>query len=560
MSQDFVDILKARGKLEQRDFNRAQGLADACGDPLHLVLCRLGLVTEEDMAEALMKSLDLPPAGKDDYPNEAILVDLLTPSFLRTCRVLPLAEENGRVAFAMADPLDDETVRALQLQLGKPIERRVAVPVELERQLARLYDRDQADTSPSDVHIVLGEDVDASDVERLKDMASEVPVIRFVNQMVAQAVGERASDIHIEPYPGELRLRHRVDGMLRPAAVAPPKWHAGIISRIKIMANLDIVERRRPQDGRCKVHVEGRAIDICVSCVPTMHGESIVLRILDKASAPLELERLGLRPETLEDTIALLGRADGILLVTGPTGSGKTTTLYGALQRLNTVERNLITIEDPIEYQLQGSNQIEVKPQIGVDFATMLRSVLRHDPDVIMVGEIRDLATAQISVQAALTGHLVLSTLHTNNAASVITRLADIGIEPYLMTSALRGILAQRLLRTLCLACRAPMEADAGLVESLGLDKLSGGGTPRLYEARGCPECGGSGYSGRTCVAELLVVSDTIRSVILKHTDTASIEKAAMDEGLVRMREHGLQKALEGVTTVEEVLRVTQEA
>ena len=560
MSQDFVDILKAAGKLEPRDFNRAKGLADATDDPLHLVLCRLGLVGEEDMADALAKSLGLAPAGKDDYPDRAILVDRLSPSFLRTCRVLPLAEDNGHVVVAMADPLDDETVRALQLQLGKPIERRVAVPVELDRQIARLYDRDPAGTADGGAIVVLAEDVDASDVERLKDMASEVPIIRFVNQMVAQAVGERASDIHIEPYPGELRLRNRVDGMLRAAAVAPPKWHAGIISRIKIMANLDIVERRRPQDGRCKVHVEGRAIDIRVSCIPTMHGESIVLRILDKAAAPLELERLGLGAKTLEQIAVLLGRSDGILLVTGPTGSGKTTTLYGALQRLNTVERNLITIEDPIEYQLQGINQIEVKPRIGVDFATMLRSVLRHDPDVIMVGEIRDLETAQISIQAALTGHLVLSTLHTNNASSVITRLADIGIEPYLMTSALRGILAQRLLRTLCLACRAPLEADAGLVDSLGLDRLGDRGKPQLYEAVGCPECGGSGYSGRTCVAELLVVNDAIRSAILKHTDTASIEKVAMDEGLVSMREHGLRKALDGVTTIEEVLRVTQEA
>ena len=560
MSQDFADILRSGGKLDERDLARAQGLADACGDPLHLVLCRLGIVTEEDMAEALMKSLDLPAARKEDFPEAPILVDLLTPSFLRTCRVLPLAEKNGHVFVAMADPLDDETVRALQLQLGKPIRRCVAVPVELERQLARLYDRGDGGAPGGDVVTMLGDDIDASDVERLKDMASEVPVIRFVNQTIASAVAERASDIHIEPYPGELRIRYRVDGLLRQAAVAPPKWHAGIISRIKIMASLDIVERRRPQDGRCKVHVQGRAIDIRVSCVPTMHGESIVLRILDKASAPLDLERLGLGLETLERTVKLLGRADGILLVTGPTGSGKTTTLYAALQRLNTPERNLITIEDPIEYQLQGINQIEVKSHIGVDFARMLRSVLRHDPDVIMVGEIRDLETAQISIQAALTGHLVLSTLHTNNAASAITRLADIGIEPYLMTSALRGILAQRLLRTLCLTCREPMAADAGLVKRLGLDKLSGGKKLQLYHARGCADCAGSGYRGRTCVAELLVVTDTLRATILKHTDAASIEKVALDEGLVGMRVQGLQKALDGVTTIEEVLRVTQEA
>ncbi len=557
MSQGFVDILRASGKLDERSYVRAQGLVDACGDPLHLVLCRLGLVTEEDMAEALMKSLDLPPALKQDYPEEPILADRLSPSFLRTCRVLPLAEENGHITVAMADPLDDETVRALRLQLGKPIERRVAVPVELERQLARLYD--QGDGGPADAASALADHIDASDVERLKDMASEVPVIRFVNQMIASAVAERASDIHIEPYPGELRLRHRVDGMLRPAAVAPPNRHAGIISRIKIMANLDIVERRRPQDGRCKVHVQGRAIDIRVSCVPTMHGESIVLRILDQASAPLELERLGLSAQTLKDSFTLLGRSDGIMLVTGPTGSGKTTTLYGALQRLNTPERNLITIEDPIEYQLPGINQIEIKPQIGVEFATMLRSVLRHDPDVIMVGEIRDLETAQISIQAALTGHLVLSTLHTNNAASVVTRLTNIGIEPFLLTAALRGILAQRLLRTLCPSCREPLAAKAEQVARLGLDKLSGDDQPQLFQAVGCADCGGSGYSGRTCVAELLMVSAGIRAAILDNTDAAGIARLAMSEGMVSMREHGLCKALDGETTIEEVLRVTQE-
>ena len=271
------------------------------------------------------------------------------------------------------------------------------------------------------------------------------------------------------------------------------------------------------------------------------------------------LERLGLSAQTLEDTSTLLGRSDGIRLVTGPTGSGKTTTLYGALQRLNTPERHLITIEDPIEYQLPGINQIEIKPHIGVEFATMLRSVLRHDPDVIMVGEIRDLETAQISIQAALTGHLVLSTLHTNNAASVVTRLTNIGIEPFLMTSALRGILAQRLLRTLCKTCRAPLEANPEQVKRLGLDKLGGGRKPELFQAVGCPDCGGSGYHGRTCVAELLMVSDGIRAAILDGADSTGIEKLALSEGMVSMREHGLSKAMGGETTIEEVLRVTQE-
>ncbi|MFQ5955635.1 MAG: GspE/PulE family protein, partial [Kiloniellales bacterium] len=431
MSRDVTDILRGWGKLDDRGLTRAQGLKEASGEPLHVILCRLGLVGEADMARALAASLELPMADESSYPAEPVLADRVATSFLRASRVLPLADGAEAVAVAMADPLDQYAVEALQLLLEKPVQRWVAVPAELDRHIERLYGDGEAMTAAA-IGSLAGDVIDAADLERLKDMASEVPVVRLVNRIIADAVAARASDIHIEPYQGELKLRHRVDGVLRPVKAPPTALHAGIVSRIKIMAALNIVERRLPQDGRCKVNVQGREIDIRVSCMPTMHGEGVVLRVLDKASAPLKLDRLGFAEDCLGRLRDLLERARGILLVTGPTGSGKTTTLYAALQQLNTTERKIVTVEDPIEYQLPGINQIQVKPRIGLGFANVLRSVLRHDPDVIMVGEIRDLETAQIAVQASLTGHLVLSTLHTNSAASAVTRLADMGVEPYL--------------------------------------------------------------------------------------------------------------------------------
>ncbi len=559
MSQDVTEILRDWGVLDDRGLTRARGVKEASGEALHVVLCRLGLVGEADMARALAASLELPLVDEASYPAEPVLAGRVATSFLRTSRVLPLADGAEAVAVAMADPLDQYAVEALQLLLDKPVQRWVAVPAELDRQVERLYGNGETMTAAAIGHLA-GDMVDAADLERLKDMASEVPVVRLVNRIIADAVAVRASDIHIEPYQGELRLRHRVDGVLRPVTAPPPALHAGIVSRIKIMAALNIVERRLPQDGRFKVNVQGREIDIRVSCMPTMHGESVALRVLDKASAPLRLDRLGFDEAALDRLRDLLERARGIHLVTGPTGSGKTTTLYAALQQLNTAERKIVTVEDPIEYQLPGINQIQVKPRIGLGFANILRSVLRHDPDVIMIGEIRDLETARIAVQASLTGHLVLSTLHTNNAASAVTRLADMGVEPYLITSTVRGILAQRLLRTLCAACRQGYQESPEMIGALGLDRLGAGTVPALYRTQGCAQCGGTGYAGRTSVSELLLVSEAVRALVLDSADAHDIEKAARAEGMERMREDGLRQVLAGVTTVEEVLRVTQES
>ncbi len=546
-TEPVVARLLADGVLDDAGLTRARAVAAETGEPLHRLLPRLGLADEAAVAAALATALDLPLVAADAYPDSPLLADRLSPAFLQTCRVLPLADDGAAVALAMADPLDSGTLQALALQLDRRIDAHVAVPVELDQHLARLYGDDGADTLADAA-------VDAGELERLREMASEVPVVRLVNRLIERAVAARASDIHLEPDGQGLRLRHRIDGVLRDVDGLPAARHAAVVSRVKIMAGLNIVERRLPQDGRCRVTVQGRAIDLRVSCVPSLHGEGIVLRILDKAAAPLALDRLGLGEDLRDGLAGLLDGGDGIILATGPTGSGKTTTLYAALQRLNTPGRKIVTVEDPVEYQLPGVTQVQVRPEIGLGFASVLRSVLRHDPDIIMIGEIRDLETAQIAVQAALTGHLVLSTLHTTDAPSALTRLADMGVEPYLITSAVRGILAQRLLRTLCPECRTPVPDGAALLADLGYD----GADAELYAAAGCDACHGSGYQGRICAAELLPLDDALRARVLARDDTPALTRAAHGSGMVTMRQDGLAKAARGLTTLEEVLRVTQ--
>ncbi|NQV81622.1 MAG: type II/IV secretion system protein, partial [Alphaproteobacteria bacterium] len=400
MNQQLTRVLLDRGTLNERDLARAELVVQGSGEPIHRILCSLGLVAEEEVASALAQCLALPLAKAGDYPAATLFADRLRADFLRSYRVLPLRDTPTGVVVAMADPFDEETRRALELQLGKPVSVAVAVPAELDRWLENLYGAAPAETVPT---VARGDDL-----ERLREMASDAPVIRRVNQLLERAVAARASDIHLEPQEGGLRLRHRVDGLLRDVDLLQAEDHAAIVSRVKILANLDIVERRLPQDGRCRVHVEGRAIDVRVSCLPTMHGESVVLRLLDKANAPLTLPQLGFSASLGTRLEQVLNANQGIFLVTGPTGSGKTTTLYAMLQQLNDPARKLITVEDPVEYELPGVHQMQVRPRIGLEFANVLRSVLRHDPDVIMVGEIRDLDTAGMAIQAALTGHLVL--------------------------------------------------------------------------------------------------------------------------------------------------------
>jgi general secretion pathway protein E len=393
------------------------------------------------------------------------------------------------------------------------------------------------------------------DAERLKDLASEAPVIRLVNQLIARAVETHASDVHLEPFPDRLRIRYRYDGVLHEVEPPPSRLQAAVISRIKIMARLDIAERRLPQDGRIKLTVRGHEIDFRVSTIPSLHGEKVVLRILDRTAVEFDFAKLGLPADIRQGIERALDLPNGMVLVTGPTGSGKTTTLYTGLLKLNTVARNVVTVEDPIEYQLTGINQIQVKPQIGLNFASLLRSILRQDPDVIMIGEIRDLETVQIAVQAALTGHLVLSTIHTNSAAATMTRLRDMGLEDYLMTATLKAVLAQRLVRRLCPMCKTPDPAPAPLIERFGLERLAPPAAITLFHQKGCPACRGTGFRGRRAIAELLVPNRSIDRLIFEGADDAAIERVAVEQGMRPIFDNGLLAVIEGDTTIEEVVR-----
>ncbi|MEE8332329.1 MAG: GspE/PulE family protein [Alphaproteobacteria bacterium] len=556
--RNFADILRDRGEIGEAELARAATLAATTGEPLHLVLSKLGIVAEDAVSDAVAESLGLANVTTAEYDAARPPADGLSLDFLQTSRVLPLSEDAASVVVAMANPFDDATVRALELKLGKRVVRRIAAPFELDRRIARLLGRPDAARQETAAP-AQGNDTRDVDVQRLQDMASEAPVIRLVNRMIEDAIAANASDIHIEPADGDSAVRYRVDGLLRPVMSLPAAQAAAAASRIKIMADLDIVDRRRAQDGRCRVHVQGRAIDIRISAVPTIHGEGLVLRILDKARAPLDLEQLGMAPDIRDRLASLIAQRSGIFLVTGPTGSGKTTTLYAALQRLNTTERKLVTVEDPVEYQLGGISQIQVNPVVGMGFSDMLRSVLRHDPDVIMVGEIRDIETARIAVQSALTGHVVLSTLHTNDAPGAMARLMDMGIEPFLIASALNGVMAQRLARALCANCKRPMRAPdevRRMADALGIGWTD---DTTCYEAAGCEDCGGTGYSGRTAIFELLEVTDGLRATVLDRPDGRRLRIAAERDGLRSLRHDGMRKVMAGLTTLEEVLRVTQE-
>jgi general secretion pathway protein E len=545
------------GAIDYRTLDRARRVAAETGGRLDRVLTQLGLISERGLAEALAQLVAAPLVAPTDYPEEALFVDRLRPKFLRKSHALPIGEDNGRAVLAMVDPLDGFTRDAVATALARAVVVAVAVPIELEAALDRLYSDPVAERDGEAMfdEVVADSEPAEEDAERLKDLASEAPVIRLVNQMIARAVETHASDLHLEPLPDRLRVRYRYDGVLHEVEPPPARLQAAVISRIKIMARLDIAERRLPQDGRIKLTVRGHEIDFRVSTMPALYGEKVVLRVLDRTAVDFDYKKLGLP----EDVCTGLERAfelpNGMVLVTGPTGSGKTTTLYTGLTKLNTTERNVVTVEDPIEYQLAGINQIQVRPQIGLNFATLLRSILRQDPDVIMIGEIRDLETAQIAVQAALTGHLVLSTVHTNSAAATMTRLRDMGLEDYLMTATVKAVLAQRLVRRLCRSCRVAVEAPQGLHQRLGLDRLAGGDPITLYHPRGCPDCRGTGFRGRRAIAELLLPSRATDRLILDGADDTAIEHVAIENGMRPILDSGLLAVIEGDTTIEEVQR-----
>ncbi len=553
---DSVEALAAllveQGQCDLRTIDRARRVAAESGQRLDKVLIQLGLVTERGLAGAYATLLGLPVATPDRYPAaDPLHADRLTAKFLRNARALPVAEEDGHLLVAVADPLDDFTPAAIGAATGRPVSLLIGVPIELDAALDRLY----SDTGPAADTAEPGGEPLEEDAERLKDLASEAPVIRLVNQVIARAVETQASDIHIEPFEDRLRIRYRYDGVLHEADSPPARLTAAITSRIKIMARLDIAERRLPQDGRIKLAVRGTEIDFRVSTIPSLHGETVVLRVLDRSTVAFDYARLGLAAPVVAKVDKALNLPNGIVLVTGPTGSGKTTTLYTGLLSLNSVARKVVTVEDPIEYQLAGVNQIQVKPAIGLTFATLLRSILRQDPDVIMVGEIRDLETAQIAVQAALTGHLVLSTVHTNSAAATISRLRDMGLEDYLMTAVLRGVLAQRLVRRLCPHCAQEGDAAPELVRRFDLERRTGGRPIRLWHPVGCAQCRSTGYRGRQAIAEFLQPTPEIERLIFTRAEHTEIERAAVAAGMVTMFDAGLDAALAGQTTIEEVVR-----
>ena len=560
-----AEALIRRGKLDRPSLERARRLRRERGgaaEHLHILLTQLGMVAEADVAAALAEVLALPLAGGADFPDEAVLPDLLSARFLKEAHVIPLGEDEGAIRLAMANPLDAFSRQAVEIAARRPVRPAVALPADIERAFERLYG--SGGTAISQLVDGMGEAETGErdeDEERLKDQASEAPVIRLVNLLISRAVEARASDIHIEPYENTLRVRYRIDGVLHEVETPPVKLRSAIVSRVKIMAKLNIAERRLPQDGRVKLAVRGKEVDFRVSTLPTMHGESVVLRILDKGSAKFEFSVLGFEEDTLSTYLEVLERPNGILLVTGPTGSGKTTTLYTSLLRLNTTDKKILTVEDPIEYQLDGVNQIQVKPKIGLTFANVLRSILRQDPDIIMIGEIRDLETAQIAAQSALTGHLVLSTLHTNSAAGTVTRLLDMGLEDYLLASTVNGITAQRLVRRLCPHCRTAEPATHELIEELRLERFAARGRPILrYRPTGCELCNATGYHGRSAIAEMLVIDEDIRRMTLRKADARDIQRQAVEGGMRTLYDDGMRKALAGVTSIEEVLRVTRES
>jgi general secretion pathway protein E len=532
-----LDFLLARGRLDAVHRDRVLALRRECGESESVIITRLGMIDERDMAQCLAELLEIPLARPGDYPAARCGPIGLTAEFVARAQALPLKETDDGLVLAMADPTDDYTLKAVRLAAGGAVLPWAAVPSELKAAFARLYGDDALGRGA-----VAATEAARADVRRLADSASKEPAIRYVNELITHAASERASDIHIEASTDRVVQRMRVDGLLRDIAPPPLELHENIVSRLKVMAALNIAEKRLPQDGRFRVVVEGREIDLRISIVPTLHGESVVMRLLDRARAPLDLAQLGYNSALRRRLEALLALPSGMLLVTGPTGSGKTSTLYAALQLLNTRERKILTIEDPVEYQLPGINQIPVRPAIGLTFASTLRSLLRHDPDILLVGEIRDLETASIAAQASLTGHLLLSTLHTNDAVGTIIRLIDMGLEDYLVAAVLKGIVAQRLVRCLCPDCREPFTAADGATR---------------YRAAGCDRCAGTGYHGRTAIAELLVFDEIFSRLVVARAGADELRDAALAGGMVELRSDGLAKVAAGVTSIDEVIRVT---
>ncbi len=557
---ELLTILQQKDKLYDGDLNKVRRMKkSAMGDSIPQLLIKLGLCSDVDIAESFAQAGQLELVKANQYPLASPFSEDMPLRFLQNNHVIGLQAEEDSLEVALMDPEDEYIIQALKLATGKQIRIKIGQLSEIEAALEAQYGdgKSQMDKLVDNIEV---DEIGTEDLEHLKDLASEAPVIKMVNLFLQKAVDMKASDIHVEPFEQSLKVRLRIDGVLQDIEAPPVASTAAVLSRIKIMAKLNIAERRLPQDGRIKLQMQGKELDLRVSTIPTMYGESAVIRLLDKENTVLDFSALGFTGKHSKQFIDILAQPHGIILITGPTGSGKSTTLYTALQQLNTAERKIITVEDPVEYQLEGVNQIQAKPQIGLTFASALRSIVRQDPDVIMIGEMRDLETAKIAVQSALTGHLVLSTLHTNDAAGGVTRLLDMGLEEYLLSSTVSGILAQRLVRKLCTSCKQSYLAPSSVIEEMNLRKYTDSETIYLYKAVGCDACGDIGYKGRQAIIEFLPMSETIRKQIMTHEEATIIQQQAIKEGMLTMYDDGMVKAIEGVTTLEEVLRVTTEA
>jgi general secretion pathway protein E len=541
------EILIQRKLITDEDLERALELQKERGDKIGKTLVDMGFIAMRDVLAALAEQLQVRLVTIDAPPVVSPETETLSPRFLRQFRCLPMSRDDHTITLAMADPLDVETIAAVRHCTGLKIDIVLAPEQEIVDAIDKYYGESAA-RSETDIEFQAGEM--SEDLEHLRDMASEAPVIRLVNAIIASAVEKRASDIHLEPFEKEFRIRYRVDGVLYNQDPPPREMKAAMISRVKLMAKLNIAERRLPQDGRIKIKTLGREVDLRVSTLPTLYGESVVMRLLDRSAGDFyDLGRLGFDGHMLNRMTYYTSLPHGIFLVTGPTGSGKSTTLYSALKRINQSDKKIITIEDPVEYQMDGINQLHVNTQIGLTFASGLRHIVRQDPDVIMVGEIRDRETADIAIRSSLTGHFVFSTLHTNDAPSAISRLTDMGVENYLITSSLVAVLAQRLVRVICEHCK--VEDGARFAPS--------GDMVHCFTGRGCEHCFGSGYTGRVGIFELMELDDGIRQLIMKNQDAVAITNAARRIGMRNLREDGWSKVATGVTTADEVMRVTQE-
>jgi len=562
IDNQIISFLLEKGLIQEADLEKVLSPDQPQGEfPLRERLTQSGVLTEKQLLSAVEELFGVPFASRDDFPKEPLLIDHLPAQFMKESKFIPARLADNKLTVIMSNPLDFYTIDAIRLATNCEIRPLAGEEQEILLTIEQFYG---AGATPMEKIIEDMESIpeyqgeDEENVDHLRDMASEGPVIRLVNLIITRAIELRASDIHFEPFEEQFRVRYRVDGVLHDVESPPKRLQAAIVSRVKIMAKLNIAERRLPQDGRIMLRVKGKEIDFRVSSIPTIYGESIVLRILDKSSIVLDIEKLGFPQDTMDGFKELIQKPHGIILVTGPTGSGKTTTLYCALQKINSPDKKIITVEDPVEYQLRGINQIQVKASIGLTFANSLRSIVRQDPDVILIGEIRDAETAEIAIHSALTGHLVLSTLHTNDAPSAITRLIDMGMEDYLLSSTIIGILAQRLVRVACPDCREPYSPNPMVLKEMKLD-VGDLSHSNIIDVKGCESCSHTGYWGRMGIFEFLKMTDDVQKLILGKKDANIIKEAARKEGMRTLREDGWLKVKQGATTVSEVLRVTQE-